>query len=232
MTACSRTLASAPPVEHLILDLGGVILPSAMPQVISELAGRSARSEQQLWRFFNTHIFETFWSGRMDIGELDIALSGYAGVPPATSRWSDQTTRSLLRPLPHAGRVREWARRVPVGVLSNQRAEWALPALEAAGLAELLDPLLISSRTGFVKPDPRAFTQLTRLGPPPARVLYVDDRPQALHTAAGLGISTLAADPGHAWVGRVDARLGVAPHDAGRVDDACPGKRLTAPGPR
>lgn len=126
-------------------------------------------------------------------------------------------TRSLLRPLPHARRVREWARQVPVGVLSNQRAEWVLPALAAAGLVELLEPLVISSRTGLVKPDPRAFAQLTRLGPPPERVLYVDDRPQALRVAAGLGISTLAADPAHAWVDRVGARLGGAPDDAERA---------------
>jgi FMN phosphatase YigB (HAD superfamily) len=79
----------------------------------------------------------------------------------------------------------------------------------------VLDPLLISSRTGLVKPDPRAFAQLTRLGPPPERVLYVDDRPQALRAAERLGISTLEAHGGDAWIDSVSNRLGLPPGDDG-----------------
>jgi len=46
-------------------------------------------------------------------------------------------------------------------------------------MAKLFDPILISSRTGLVKPDPAALAQLTGLGVPPDTVLYVDDRAPA-----------------------------------------------------
>ena len=86
MTAFARTWVGAPPVERLILDLGGVILPSAM-QVTAELAARSQRSERQPWRLFNARLLAAFWSGRMDLESFDRAPSGYAGVAPATGRW-------------------------------------------------------------------------------------------------------------------------------------------------
>lgn len=197
------------PVEHLVLDIGGVVLPSAMPQVIAQLSALSAQSEQQLWRFFNTRLFKPFWSGDMTVDEFWERLSAQAGVPGADAPWRHELTTRMLEPLPGAARVRAWAERVPVGVLSNQRLEWVLPVLDRHGLTELFDPLLVSSLTGLVKPDPRAFAQLTRLGVPPERVLYVDDRPQALRRAEWHGVSVLQAHAGHEWMDRVDERLGV-----------------------
>ena len=205
---------AAPPVAHLILDLGGVVLPSAIPQVVADLAAQSGTSDQQLWRYFNTHLCAPFWSGRMGLEEFWCALTAYAGVPGRAGRWQTEMTTAMLGPLDHVATVRRWAGVVPVGVLSNQRAEWVLPVLARAGLLDVLDPLLISSLTGLVKPDPRAFAQLMRLGPPPERVLYVDDRPQALRAAARFGFATLAAHRGHAWVDAVSARLGLLPTDA------------------
>ncbi|HWH13652.1 MAG TPA: HAD family hydrolase [Miltoncostaeaceae bacterium] len=197
-------------MAHLILDLGGVVLPSAMPQVIAQLAELSPQSEQQLWRFFNTRLFRPFWSGEMSVEEFWDVFTAQAGVPGATARWQTELTTRMLEPLPGAARVRRWAERVPVGVLSNQRGEWVLPVLDRAGLTPLLSPLLVSSMTGLVKPDPRAFAQLTQLGVPPAQVLYVDDRPQALRRAEWHGVSTMQALDG-AWMDRVDERLGLDP---------------------
>jgi len=204
-----RTAIQAPPVEHLILDLGGVVLPSAMPQVIADLAAHSAKTDQQLWRYFNTRLFAPFWGGRLSLEEFWAAFTEFAGVPVQTGRWQTEMTTSMLHPLDHIASVRRWAAAVPVGILSNQRAEWVLPVLGAAGLVDVLDPLLISSLTGLVKPDPLAIAQLTRLGPAPERVLYVDDRPAALRAAERLGITTLDADDRRDWLDRVSTRLGL-----------------------
>jgi len=212
--AVDRGLEDAPPVAHLVLDLGGVVLPSAMPQVIAQLAQLSSQSEQRLWRFFNTRLFQPFWSGEMTVEEFWEVFSAQAGVPGARAPWQTELTRSMLEPLPGVARIRRWAEAVPVGVLSNQRLEWVLPVLDRAGLTELFSPLLVSSLTGLVKPDPRAFAQLTRLGVPAERVLYVDDRPQALRRAEWHGVSTMQAHTGHDWMDRVDARLGLSPGDA------------------
>lgn len=212
-----RSTTTAPAVERLILDLGGVVLPSAMPQVVAELAAHSRKTDQQLWRYFNRHLFGPFWSGQMGLEEFWRAFATYADVPDMVGRWQTEMTASMLRPLEHLEAVRGWTRTVPVGVLSNQRAEWVLPVLARAGLADVLDPLLVSSLTGLVKPDPRAFAQLTRLGTPPDRVLYVDDRPQALRAAEQFGIATIQAHNGDQWVARVSARLGLCGHRRRRL---------------
>jgi FMN phosphatase YigB (HAD superfamily) len=209
MNAAESTSAAAPPVEHLILDIGGVILPSAMPQIVAELAELSGKSEQQLWRFFNTRLFQPFWGGQMGLDEFWTVFTAHANVAGAPGRWQTEMTISMLQPLSDVALVRRWAAVVPVGILSNQRSEWVLPVFEREGLTELFDPLLISSATGLVKPDPRAFDQLAHLGSAPERVLYVDDRPQALRRAEQRGVSTLHAHDDHQWVDWVDERLGL-----------------------
>lgn len=207
--------AAGPPVEHLILDIGGVVLPSAMPQIVRQLSEISGQSEQQLWRFFNTRLFQPFWSGAMAIDEFWRVFTEHAGVPGATARWQTEITTTMLTPLESVERIRPWAEVVPVGVLSNQRIEWVRPVLERAGIIDLFHPLLVSSDTGLVKPDPKAFAQLARLGVPPERVLYVDDRPQALRRAEWHGISTLHAHEDHEWMDWVDERLGLGVRSGG-----------------
>lgn len=211
MSGSEGSPGGAPPVEHLILDIGGVILPSAMPQVIAGLSAHSSRSEQELWRFFNAHLFAGFWSGRIGLDEFWATFTDFAAVPVETGTWRNEMVVSMLRPFAHIGLIRRWTDAVSVGVLSNQRAEWVLPVLAREGLLDLLDPILISSLTGLVKPDPRAFAQLAHLGPPPARVLYVDDRPHALEQARLHGLTTLLAGVDDGWPDRVSSRLGLDP---------------------
>lgn len=194
-----------------MLDLGGVVLTSAMPRIVAELAGTSGRSEQSLWRYFNERLFHPFWSGAMDVQTFWAEFTAHAGVPGAEGRWERELVPSMLRLRLPAERVRRWAARVPVGVLSNQRAEWVRPVLEREGLLDLLGPVFISSETGLLKPAHEAFAQLTALGTPADRILYVDDRPQAVRAAGELGIAAIQADPDGAWADRVDERLGTAP---------------------
>lgn len=198
-----------PQIEYLVLDAGGVIFPSAMPQVIADVARRSRRSEEQLWQFFNTNLHQAFWSGELNLEEFWTTIATFAevpGIPPGTPA---AVPVPVLTPLPHAAAIRGWASLVPMAILSNQRAEWLVPALERAGMAKMFDPILISSRTGLVKPDPAALAQLTGLGVPPDTVLYVDDRAPARAAARALGIAAIAADPDGTWVTVVDARLGI-----------------------
>lgn len=199
------------PVERLVLDLGGVVLTSAMPRIVAELAGRSGRSEQSLWRYFNDRLFHPFWSGAMDVDAFWADFTAHAGVPGIEGRWERELVPTMLGLRLPAERVRRWAATVPVGVLSNQRAEWVRPVLEREGLLEVLDPVFISSETGLLKPTAEAFAQLTGLGTPAGRILYVDDRPQAVRAAEDMGIAAIQADPEGTWAERVDDRLGTAP---------------------
>ena len=116
-------------------------------------------------------------------------------------------TSRILRPLASLARLHAWAEVVPLGILSNHRAEWVRPALEAHGVMDLFGPVLISSETGLVKPDPDAFRQLAELGVPPEEVLYVDDRPQALRRAEWFHIRTMEADAAERWIPRLETVL-------------------------
>ena len=213
MYAVTPPAAASTQIDRLVLDVGGVIFPSALPQIFADLAADAPCDEQRLWEYFNARLFEAFWSGRIDIPAFWTQMTAVAGSPGLTGRWQRELTTSMLAPLPWVPAIAAWTRRLPVGILSNQRAEWLVPALSNAGLDGHFDPVLISSRTGLVKPDPRAFAQLLELDTPPQRILYVDDRPAALAAAAALGIATVAADPPGAWVAPVSARLGIGRPD-------------------
>lgn len=210
MTPAADTGPTPPHPELLVLDIGGVVLPSAMPQVIAELAEISGQGERRLWRHFNNHLFRPFWSGRMPIDDFWRRFTEFAGVPGAPARWKTEMTTTLLGPLPAAARLAAWAEAVPLAVLSNHRAEWVRPALERIGVLRLFGPVLISSETGLVKPDPAAFRQIAELGVPPGRVLYVDDRPQALRRAEWFGVRTMESDDAGRWIARLDGVLGTA----------------------
>jgi FMN phosphatase YigB (HAD superfamily) len=197
------------PVELVVLDIGGVLLSSAMPKIVSRIAELSGRSEMQLWRFFNTRLFRRFWGGTIDVDAFWAEMANYAGVPRDTVR-DRVDVADIMLPLPALARVPDWAARTRVGVLSNQRAEWVVPVFARAEVLHLIDPLLLSDRIHAVKPEPAMFRTLAELDVPAERVLYVDDRAPALRRAEAFGVRTLEAVPDGRWMDRLDAMIGVA----------------------
>lgn len=192
---------------RLVLDVGGVLLPSSMPLVLARMSRECERSERQLKRFFNHQLRDDLWSGRIGVTEFWERLLIFAGIPGREREWNERMP-GILQPQPAMLRVPEWSRRIAIVILSNHRHEWAIPALERAGLLPYVEALLISSQTGLVKPYPESFEQLVRLGVAPDRVLFVDDRPNNLRTAAEIGVQTLFAGEGDVWMDEVDERIG------------------------
>jgi len=190
--------------ELLVLDVGGVLYRSVMPGIVAEIALAAGTDEERLRRHVDTELFHGFWSGRMSIGAFWARLGAFAGGPARPT----EGVPGRMCPLPALARLPDWSRHVRLGVLSNHRGEWARPALARAGVLELLDPVLISSETGLVKPGDAAFAQLVHLGVPPSRILYVDDRAAALRGAERAGVRTLWADPAGRWAGVLDDHLG------------------------
>lgn len=89
---------------------------------------------------------------------------------------------------PALTRLREAGSRL--AILSNCSFQ-ARAVIEEARLPELFDVVVLSCEVGLAKPDPAIFSYaLDRLGSPPANTLYVDDLPQHLDSAAGLGMGT------------------------------------------
>jgi FMN phosphatase YigB (HAD superfamily) len=90
------------------------------------------------------------------------------------------------------------SRGIKTGVILNS---WPDPGrvlrrdIERAGLAELLDVIVISSEVGLRKPDPAIFRlALDQLGVDPADAMFVGDRLETdVQGAANLGMTTIQA---------------------------------------
>lgn len=199
-----------PMPEVLVLDVGGVLVPPSMPVILAELAAISPRSERQLKRFFNHELREQFWGGTLSEIDFWRRLFQFAGTPDEDAgEWRDRLPE-ILDPLPAVARVCEWSRAIRTVLMSNHRHEWLMPQLERFGIAGCVTEILISSQTGLVKPAAEAFAPLLRLGVPAERVLFVDDRPNNINTAADLGVQTVFAGEGGIWMVEVDRRVGIS----------------------
>jgi HAD superfamily hydrolase (TIGR01549 family) len=142
------------------------------------------------------------------------------GAEAFVERLSD-THMSLLKTTAvhvpeHAELLGRLARQVPLGLCSNfSHSATALAVLDAAGLLEFLDPIVISDQNGFRKPRVEIFREvLERLDLPADAVLHVGDRLDAdVGGGAGAGMRT-------AWLTRrvADTDAARAKHDGPEPD--------------
>lgn len=146
-----------------------------------------------------THLRSTYWQHRR----------AYDAGEPSAAYWSKVAGRGVPDDLAErldAADVAAWSRTDPqmLALLAEQRhagARLALlsnaPHVQAAAFdradwAPMFEHLLTSSRLGVAKPDPAAFTlALATLRATPGDVTFVDDRPENVDAAAGLGIRTI-----------------------------------------
>ena len=84
--------------------------------------------------------------------------------------------------------LEQWRGKVKLGVLSDAMPS-LLEVMDHAGMLELLDFAVISTRVGAVKPDPRMFAAaLEAVGVPAGDCLFVDDKPENLEGAMRAGM--------------------------------------------
>ncbi len=78
------------------------------------------------------------------------------------------------------------------GLLTNAHHDYIDQIIEKAHLRDLFDVLVISSREGVIKPDPRIFQiMLERLEASPEEIIYVDDQQRHVEAAKLLGIKAI-----------------------------------------
>jgi putative hydrolase of the HAD superfamily len=88
----------------------------------------------------------------------------------------------------------DWVRglraRVRTGILSNSFVGAREREQERYGFAQLADVLVYSHEVGAAKPDPAVYRLVcARLGVPPERAVFVDDREQAVAGARAVGMT-------------------------------------------
>lgn len=109
---------------------------------------------------------------RQDLLDAYRVLAAYPEVP------------AMLRELRAAG--------IPAAILSNGSPFMLESAVEAAGIAKLLDAVLSVEEVGVFKPDPRVYQLASRqFGCPPDQMLFVSANPWDGHAAAHAGFQVV-----------------------------------------
>jgi HAD superfamily hydrolase (TIGR01509 family) len=108
-----------------------------------------------------------------------VRLDRYLADLPAV----DPEMRALVGRLRRAGRVK-------LGLLSNADRGYT-ERFRERGITGLFDDSVISGDVGVAKPDPAVFLLAARrLGVEPTACLMIDDQPQHLESARGVGLRT------------------------------------------
>ncbi len=135
-------------------------------------------------------------------------LAAQRGEMPVVDYWADVALQLCIAPATAAGELaRDFysgdvmdaaivdviralrANGHTVALLSNDCAPLLRPRIEALGISDLFDPLVISSEIGVMKPDEAAYTAvLARMGRAADETVFVDDRQENVLAANVLGI--------------------------------------------
>lgn len=211
----------------LLLDIGGVVLgpgpalvnrwgaADARVAAVLEEIGGIAGDRDELWRdMLAGRVSErTYWSARAEqIGAAlgrnwsarDLMSQVYRG--PA-HRWLNQVTIDLMLDARQA--------KLRLGALTNDLGdfhgrEW----VDQQSWVGLFDVVVDASRTGVLKPDPRAFENgVAAMGCPASQIVYLDDMPWNVEGARLCGMQAVLVshvDAGPA-VAQARRRLGLVP---------------------
>jgi putative hydrolase of the HAD superfamily len=180
------------PVEAVVVDIGGVlehtpptgwvrrweaelgVAPGEVGRRIEDLgeAGRTGRITEAQWR--------TTVRDRLGLSAEQLA------------RFADDMWEEYLGS-PNTELI-AWVRglrpRVRTGILSNSFPGAREREQERYGLADLTDVLVYSHEVGAAKPDPAVYRLVcARLGVPPERAVFVDDREAAVDGARAVGMT-------------------------------------------
>ncbi|MEM7501248.1 MAG: hypothetical protein AAF417_04370 [Pseudomonadota bacterium] len=186
----------------LVLDGQGVVFDAPFQRFLRSFARDNDVDDGAVIGRWEAGLRLEAWTGSIDDAALWNAL---AGKRVSLSR-TMASLSATYRPGPVATYLSTWSELVPIWLLSNHRSNWLLPRLDEMNLARRFQRLLISDKTGVVKPDPNAFQQPIAEAPAD-QVLFVDDQAHNTAVAEKLGLSAIHASPARDWVTEVDRRL-------------------------
>jgi putative hydrolase of the HAD superfamily len=188
---------------HLVLDIGGVLLSNLSPLFWQLVAEAAEVDHATLYNRYKRDISPSLWRGLIDEEQFWDWLLEQApkvGTPEARTFLS----RSL-NPLPAMERLPQWSQVAEVHILSNHLLAWVMPLLMP--VQACLTHIVVSSSTGWRKPQSELFAHLDGLLPRAAPVLFVDDQLPNLRQAETFGWDVALADPDGRWIETVDGWL-------------------------
>ena len=161
-------------LEQVVLDAGlSPALPADCAATYATISSGywAARGGEAAPQYSREDVLRLSWRDFLREHELDASDAAKL----AARFWREFCRATALNPGAEAV-LQRLALDYRLGMISNGYSDSQRGRLRAAGLIEVFDPLLISEEVGVAKPDARIFElALTRLGMPPAAVLYVGD---------------------------------------------------------
>ena len=148
-------------------------LPADCIQAFASISARywAARTADGYTQYSREEVLQRTWRDFLSLYGLDASLS--AGL--AEQFWIAFCRASALNP-GAAEVLKSLSPHYRLGMITNGHSDSQRGRLEAAGLLEVFDPLLISEEVGAAKPDVRIFeVALEQLSLPPKAVLYIGD---------------------------------------------------------
>lgn len=184
-------------VDALYTDMGDVLVRLRPERFFGRL--RALVPDVQPRAFYgkvlDRRVYLDFSAGRTDGPAFAAGVAGILGV-----EWTFQAFRDMwvdmFDPMPGAQEaIARAMAAVPVYLLSNtdpvhmEHLEGRFPFLTT------LTGRHLSHEVGLLKPDPEYYlSALRRFGNDPARVVFVDDRPENVDAARGVGLVAVLAD--------------------------------------
>ncbi|MCC9310024.1 HAD family phosphatase [Kitasatospora sp. RB6PN24] len=174
----------------VLIDIGGVLSPDHLAAVADDWAGRLGRTPAEVMaalyggnddQILIGRVSEDAWWGvvaeRLRLGP---AQSGALRADVTRGHAWDPELVAAVRALRPAART---------AIVSNAWPSMR-PALQHAGLLDLVDAVVLSCEVGCAKPDPRIYElALHRLAAAPADALFIDDTPGHVTAARALGLA-------------------------------------------
>lgn len=198
---------------QLVLDVGGVVLADLTPTFWRWVATQENLPHAAVVTRFRAEVREDLWTGTLSEEQFWTWCGHrFPRLNLATAR--DMLAASLRR-LPATRQLGHWARCADLHLLSNHRAEWALPAL--AAFQTHFARITISSTVGMCKPDPAIYAIVAAHLPAGAPVIFVDDQARNFPSAVALGWTPLLADAEGDWLATLESLL-VTKETAHRVE--------------
>lgn len=188
-------------IQHIIFDLGGVILNIDYQRPIAAFKALGAKQVDDLYsKQTQTALFDLLETGKISESDFFDALAAFC-PPDTTHHQLEKAWNSILLdfPLRRLQILQQVQLHYSTYLLSNTNSihERAFNVMlqQTVGypsLAVFFDKVYMSHRVGLRKPDPAIFQRVldeNKLNP--AETLFIDDSPQHIAAAADLGIQTI-----------------------------------------
>lgn len=186
-----------------MLDGQGVVFDAPIRRFLANFANDYQLSLNDIEARWESGLREQAWRGLIDDKPLWNALAGRSVDAVQIRRRLDAS----YRPGPAASYLADWSGKAQLWLLSNHRSDWLLPQLTAFAIADRFKRVLVSDKTGFIKPEIAAFDLVVQQRVAGQSVLFVDDQRHNVLAAEALGIRGLLAVPDGGWLDHVSRWL-------------------------